>query len=132
MSSEEPTSDGRGDPTFESAVPVLSVEHLDTALAFYRDLLGFEVGWTQGEPLTMASVCRGRAELHLAQRGLHGPRDTSCVYLFVTGIRGYYAELVDRGAKPTAPLAEQEYGMLDFELVDPSGNVLVFGEAVAP
>ena len=34
--------------TLESTVPTLQVIDLSAAIAFYRDVLGFELGWTWG------------------------------------------------------------------------------------
>ena len=46
----------------EAAVPILSVADVSEALDYYGRVLGFQVGWTWGEPVHLASVCRNRVE----------------------------------------------------------------------
>ncbi|MFQ5658539.1 MAG: glyoxalase superfamily protein [Candidatus Methylomirabilales bacterium] len=114
----------------ENAVPVLSVENVTEAVAYYRNVLGFAAGWTWGNPPTMANVCRDRVEINLATRGTAGPQGASCVYFHVKGIDDYFAECVRRGARILSEIADQEYGMRDFDVVDPDGNTLCFGESI--
>ena len=52
-----------------AAVPVLSVDDLPAALDEYQRVLGFAKSWVWGDPPELASVCRDRVELNLAQRG---------------------------------------------------------------
>ena len=51
----------------EAVVPILSVDDLAEALAYYERVLGFHVGWKWGEPARLASVCRDRVEVNLSQ-----------------------------------------------------------------
>lgn len=115
-------------PILDGVVPVLSVEDMETAVAYYRDVLGFRVGWTWEDPPTMAGVHRDRVEIHLARRGTSGPGGASCVSFQVRNVDAYLAECTGRGAKIVNDIGDREYGMRDFDLSDPGGNSLCFGE----
>src|SRR5690348_14986207 len=53
---------------FESLSPILAVDDLHQALAFHRDLLGFNLVWCWGEPPELAGICRDAVELTLMDR----------------------------------------------------------------
>ena len=126
----------RGDETvsasepsvLESVSPIFSVADVPQALAFYRDVLGFEIGWTWGEPPTYASVCRNRVELNLGRPAEGEALSPSSAYVALSNIDAYYAGIVARGAPVTVPIGDRPYGMRDFTVADPSGNTLSFGE----
>jgi uncharacterized glyoxalase superfamily protein PhnB len=111
-----------------AAVPILSVDDLPAALAEYRRVFGFTKGWTWGEPLELASVCRDRVELNLAQRGKLGPQGASQVYLQLVGIDRVWEEVRGAGADVAVEIGDRVYGMRDFSVRDASGNRLDFGE----
>lgn len=112
------------------AVPILSVNELSDALVYYQRVLGFQVGWTWGDPPRLASVCRDDVELNLAQAADGNPT-SSRVYVYAAGVDTYYDQVTRAGARVAVPLADRPYGMRDFRIVDPSGNELSFGEPTA-
>lgn len=113
-------------PRLDAVTPRLPVQDIDEALSFYRDRLGFELGWKWGDPVTHASVCRDSISLDLiaVPRGKQG---TAMVYVRVKGVDAYYSELKGRNVH-SSNLDDRPYGMRDFEVLDPSGNHLAFGE----
>jgi uncharacterized glyoxalase superfamily protein PhnB len=111
-----------------AAVPVLSVDDLAGALDYYQRVLGFQKSWTWGDPLELASVCRDRVELNLAQRGRLGPAGASQVYIQLAGIDAIRDELGRAGAEVALEIADRVYGMRDFSVRDASGNRLDLGE----
>ena len=122
------SSDGAA-VVLESAIPILSVTDLPEALEYYGQVLGFEVGWTWGDPPDRASVCRDRVELNLSQATTGTAPRISKIYVQMTGVDAYSARVTTAGATIAVPLADRPYGMRDFRIVDPSGNELSFGEA---
>ena len=48
-------------------------------------------------------------------------------YIQLSGVDVYFAELKGRNVA-VSELGERSYGMRDFEVVDPHGNRLAFGE----
>lgn len=113
-------------PRFEAVTPRLPVESVEEALGFYRERLGFDLGWKWGEPVTHASVCRDSISFDLISVPA-GRSGTAMAYVQVSGVDAYYSELKARGVA-VSELGDRDYGMRDFEVIDPSGNRLAFGE----
>ena len=113
-------------PRFESITPRIPVRSVEEALGFYRDQLGFDVEWQWGAPITHASVCRDSINLDL-MAAPETRSGTAMAYIEVSGVDAYYAELNARGVS-LGELGNRDYGMRDFEVVDPHGNRLAFGE----
>lgn len=113
-------------PIFEAVTPRLPVSNVDEALSFYCDQLGFEIGWRWGDPVTHANVCRDSIALDLITSPAGHP-GTAMAYIQLRGVDAYFAELRGRNVQ-LGQLADRPYGMRDFELIDPSGNRLAFGE----
>ncbi|MEN8159943.1 MAG: glyoxalase superfamily protein [Myxococcota bacterium] len=111
----------------ETTIPVISVDDLPGALEYYETVLGFTRDWVWGEPPEAAGVYRDRIELQLAQRGKLGPAGSSHVSLRGTGVDALFEELNAAGAEVRVPIADRPYGLRDFSIRDPSGNVLDFG-----
>jgi uncharacterized glyoxalase superfamily protein PhnB len=100
-----------------------------TALAeWYRDKLGFAITMSWGEPAEYARVQRDAVELAIGRLGdQFGP---SSVYAIVSGVDALYAEFVPRGVEMGRAISDAPYGMRDFDLFDPEGNRVCFGEAL--
>lgn len=117
-------------PRLQTVTPILPVGDLAAAIAFYRDVLGFQVAWQWGMPPTIASVCRDTVELMLE---VHGPDEhagAAKLYVAMSGVDAWYEAATRAGAKVLVPLAPREYGMKDCRIADPDGNELSFGEHV--
>ncbi len=115
----------------ESVSPVLSVTDLTRSINFYRDVLGFDLAWSWGEPPDIAAVCRDSIEIMLIQRAGAKPAGAAPISLGASGIDPYYTALLDAGVTVVVPIGDRPYGMRDFRIADPSGNELSFGEAIA-
>ena len=113
-------------PRLDAVTPRLPVQDIEEALSFYRDRLGFELGWKWGNPVTHANICRDSISLDLIAVP-NGKQGTAMVYIQVKGVDAYYSELTGRNVKSSG-LDDRPYGMRDFEVIDPSGNRLAFGE----
>ena len=114
--------------SFESLAAIFRVRDLPEALAYYTDVLGFEVGWTWGEPPTYASVCRDRVEINFGAPAEGETPSPSSVYVSVTNIDAYHDAILAKGATVTVPIGDRPYGMRDFTVADPSGDSLSFGQ----
>lgn len=113
-------------PRFDTVTPRLPVSDMEVALAFYCDQLGFQIGWKWGNPATHVNVCRDSVSLDLilTPPGRRGP---AMAYIQLSGVDSYFAELKEREVPADEP-ENRPYGMRDFEVVDPNGNRLAFGE----
>lgn len=119
----------------EQAIPVLPCRSLDEALAFYGRL-GFGVAGRYDEH-GYAVVRRGGWELHFfVMPELDPAASYSGCYVRVPDVDGLYAEfaageLPSTGIPRLGPLPEdQPYGMREFHLVDPDGNLVRVGQPV--
>ena len=113
-------------PRFEAVTPRVPVRSVEEALKFYRDQLGFDLGWKWGAPVTHANVCRDSISLDLVSAPA-GRSGTAVAYIQVSGVDAYYAELRARGVS-LSDLGDRDYGMRDFEVIGPNGKRLAFGE----
>jgi len=115
------------------AAPVLSVTDLPAALAYYEQVLGFEVTFRWGDPITYACLCRDEVQLHLAASTLTGKaQGQGQLCLFVRDVDAIYEELVERDARILRPPHTYDYGMREFDLVDLDGNRLIYSAAASP
>jgi catechol 2,3-dioxygenase-like lactoylglutathione lyase family enzyme len=117
-------------PSLIAAVPIVWVRDLERALQYYRSTLGFELGWTFGNPPELASVCRGQVEFNLS-RACDNEFQNSRVYVYVDDVDAYYNLIVAAGARVAYPLEDRPYGMHDCRIEDPDGNQISFGAPVA-
>ena len=112
-------------PTLQAIAPIFQVANLQRSIDYYTHVMGFEVGWTAGEPPDRASFCRDNVEITVEvdpapQRGK--------VYLYVSGVDDYFTRIFAAGARLKVPLADRFYGMRDGRVEDPDGNELNIGE----
>jgi catechol 2,3-dioxygenase-like lactoylglutathione lyase family enzyme len=109
-------------------VPVLAALDMERQVAFYRDRLGFSVRAVYPDPYALLE--RDGVELHLwGCPDRHVAENTGC-YLRVDGIEGLWQEYRDNGVN-VRPLVVKPWGMREFEVIDPDGNLLRFGERPA-
>ena len=114
-------------------VPMLRVEDADGSAAFYTDVLGFEIAERLEEEgrLVWARLKSGEAELMLSEQPddvQTSPGEGAVLYLYPSDIAALHASLLELEVT-VGPLRKTEYGMTEFELVDPDGYELWFGQA---
>lgn len=112
------------------AVPILPSRDLDETLAFY-ERLGFESRGAPHGVWDYLIVGRDDAHLHFYLDRDVDPLTTACsCFVFVDDADALHAEWqaadVERLHAPT----DTEYGMREFALVDPSGNLIRVGSAL--
>jgi catechol 2,3-dioxygenase-like lactoylglutathione lyase family enzyme len=117
-------------PRFDAVSPRLPVENVEELLAFYIGGLGFELGWKWGNPPTHANVCRNAVSFDLISVP-KGRQGTAMAYVQMSGVDAYHAALKAKNVEVSA-LDNRPYGMRDFEVVDPCGNRIAFGQPLEP
>jgi len=117
------------------AIPILPCRDLDRTLAFYG-ALGFSLDFEQLEPAPYAIVSFDEAELHFFVRPeLEPPSVISGGYLRIENADAIHRAwsrlgLPASGAPSLGPIDDREWGMREFELVDPDGNRLRIGHRI--
>lgn len=106
----------------------LRADDVAALAAWYRDALGFKVESLWGEPPTYGRLRRDGAELAIGQLGpTFGP---ASVYAIVRGVDALYAEFREHDVRMRREPSDAEFRMRDFEVEDPEGNRITFGEAI--
>jgi predicted enzyme related to lactoylglutathione lyase len=113
--------------------PKFLVRDVDTSLRHYRDVCGFRITNSFGEPPVFGIVERDGHGLHV-KRGEPRTRRSSeeawDAYFEVQGIDALHAEFVAKGARVIRSPEVMPYGLKEFDIVDPDGHVLCFAEEV--
>jgi len=117
-----------GSVSLVGAATVFVVSDVLRSVAHYRDVLGFQVEFTYGEPTFYAGVERGGVLIHLQAAGeTKRQPGQGAVNVFVTDVDALYGELNSRGARTLNEPKDYPYGMRDFDVHDLDGNQLCFG-----
>nr|RNJ65896.1 MAG: VOC family protein [Leptolyngbya sp. IPPAS B-1204] len=113
------------------AIPILPSQNLSETIAFYRKL-GF--AYVSGDQETYAILCRDTIELHfsLFPEIVPGESYAAC-YLRVTNVDELFQEfmlqsLPAKGIPRIGHLDDKPWGMREFYVVDPDGNLLKIGQ----
>jgi len=119
--------------------PFFIVNHVPTALAFYRDRFGFEITFQGPDPddIFFGIVRRGGAQILLKHVGVAPvPNYTRDVrqgiarwdaFVSVPDPDALAAEYASRGVEFFQPLRDTEDGLRGFEVKDADGYLLFFG-----
>lgn len=116
------------------AATIFTVRDIAASLAYYRDMLGFDVSFQYGEPTYYACLCRDEVAVHLraASENAGWVPGNGAFAVFVTDVDALHAELAARGARVLKPPQDYAYGMRDFGVADLDGNQLTFGMKSRP
>jgi catechol 2,3-dioxygenase-like lactoylglutathione lyase family enzyme len=138
---EGPAKENALTPKSWQASPVLGVRDVRQAAEYYRDVLGFSLDPVDGvfQPSpgeaggVYAIVKRGGVWIHFQIRRGELPRRTRQpherdVYLYVDQLDRVHEDLLTRGAIITQGPRLAAYGIREFDVEDPNGYRLTFGE----
>ena len=103
----------------------LCVSDVPAAVDFYTNKLGFRLGFTWGEPPSMAGVNLGNVQMFL-ERGEPNPRGCS-VYFVVGNADELYNFQRANGVDIVAVPEDRPYGLRDYRVRDLHGYELGFG-----
>ncbi len=116
---------------FESAVPILNVKSVPTALDYYVERLGFAKEWDWGNPPTFACVRRDEVRIFLCQ-GAQGKSGT-WISIFVEDVDALFADYQRRGAIIRQTPTNFPWGVREMNVQDLDGHRLRFGsDSTAP
>jgi len=120
----------------------LVVADVERSIAFYRDVLGFELTATvpDASPYVFASLRHGSVEVFVNSRDaavaeypMFGDRPiggTLTLFIGVSDITSAYQALEDR-VKIVMPFEKKWYGVTEFAFEDPDGYVITFAQSDA-
>lgn len=113
------------EPRCLSVAPIMPTTDVARTIAFYQ-ALGFATE-RQGAEFVMAR--RDDIELFLSFSADHDPKRTaSCAYVRVTDSQALYG--LWRGKDGVRTPIDQAYRMRDLPVIDPDGNLLLFGSPI--
>jgi catechol 2,3-dioxygenase-like lactoylglutathione lyase family enzyme len=120
---------GEKEFSLEVVAPVFPVTDIKRSTTYFTEKLQFTVGfeWADSadEPLSYAILQQDNTELHLT---LAKAPNSVVAYFFVNNVQRYYQEVKAKGADITHELGDQPWEMREFEVSDPDGNRIIFGE----
>jgi len=114
------------------AIPILPSRSVNDTLAFFKRL-GFE-GKIWGAPYSYGILRRGTVELHFfTQEDLRPAESSAGCYIRVSDVENIYqtfalAALPRKGIPRQDALEDKPWGMREFAIVDPDGNLLRIGQ----
>lgn len=99
------------------------VSSLDDSLVYYTEVLGFSEHFRFGD---YAGVKYEEIQIHLSGPGATNKRKTGegGIYIFCDDVDSYYTEITARGAKTQGAPENFDYGLRDFVIEDPDGNLI--------
>ncbi len=123
---------------FVDLIPMLMCDDVQASIGFYTDVLGFEVTGRSDDTgrSGFATVRNGAASIMLASPGhipkgekVDGRFPQSSYYFYVADAEALRQSVVDKGRDATE-CVDRFYDIKEFEVVDPDGHVLMFGQVL--
>jgi predicted enzyme related to lactoylglutathione lyase len=119
-------------PMLRQVSPTLHVTDMRRTLSFFEGSLGFRCTFKLQDDLhpeiPYAIVARDQVEIHLQLR--ETAAGTSVCYITVDDADSVWAEVQKAGVRVLRPIEDSAYGMRDFNVADPDGNSLGFGQPI--
>ncbi len=108
----------------QKIMPELPMNDVPGGVSHYRDVLGFSVNHEGPE---IGVMDRDSVRVLLVARTERHSGIGSC-YVYVEDADSLHAELVLKGADVQSGPVSRPWGLREFEVLDPEGNRLTFGE----
>lgn len=119
--------------SFARAMPILEVADVARSAAFYGRLGFADHGaWADGGVPRFTIVQRGDVTLGLTWRESPARHEWWAAYLYVSDAEALRDEFVAEGLAPTEMNRPEHYGCIDFDVIDPDGHRIAFGQALDP
>jgi catechol 2,3-dioxygenase-like lactoylglutathione lyase family enzyme len=113
-------------------MPVLQVADVAASAAYYADILGFSSHGLWGDPPDFCIVQRGEVTIALdrARDGSVPLNQYWAAYVYVSDADALCEEFVSKGAEIARELEDTDYGCRDFDIRDPDGHLIAFGQVL--
>jgi uncharacterized glyoxalase superfamily protein PhnB len=109
--------------SIDHPVAELPVADVERAQRYYRDVLGFEIGWLYPGK-EVGAVSRGDVAIFFRRR--KPPFEPAVHWVFAEDVDATYQELKSSGAKIVEPLEKKPWGLRQFTVDDLDGNRFYF------
>ena len=136
-SADRSESEEAATPLFLAVHPQVFVTDMERALDFYRDRLGFVVGYVYGDPPDYALVSRDGIGINLRHvdempfdPAARARDDLLSATLIVQSLKALFLAYKESGIEFHQPYREQPWGAVDFIVEDPDRNLLHFASPV--
>jgi hypothetical protein len=135
MTNAEQGTQEKGRAKLRNSTTVFLVGNIEATMEWYKQL-GFESDYY---PPGFAILHRDNIEIFLQQQpGYVAPQDPGRqkrhawnVYIVTDDVTALYAEYSELpGVKISRPLGPQDYGMMEFDVMDLNGHLLVFAQPI--
>lgn len=107
----------------DQPTPALPVRDVAVAQAYYRDHLGFEIGWHHAEG-RIGAVSHRRCAIFLQET--EGPIQPVTLWIFAADVVAAHRELTALGADIITPIDDTPWGLRQFTIRDLNGHILHF------
>lgn len=109
---------------FRKIMPSIPLSDVPAGIAWYRDILGFSINYTQHD---LSVMDRDSVRLLLVLRTPQHTGIAGC-YAYIRDADALYEELLAKRAAIPAPPVSQPWGLREFHVIDLEGNILTFGQ----
>lgn len=116
---------------FRRSASTLQVRDVIASSKFYTEKLGFTSSQMWGEPPCFCIVGRDAVTLFLDQtrEDISLPVNQYwAAYIYIDDAEAYLAELRKKGVEPIRELEDTDYGCREFDIRDPDGHIIGFGQ----
>jgi uncharacterized glyoxalase superfamily protein PhnB len=110
--------------TIGQTVPELPVADVERAQHYYRDRLGFQVAWLEPNKEIGAVTRGGTTTIFFRKR--QPPFEPAIHWVFADDIDATFQEMKSSGANIVEPLEKKPWGLRQFTIKDPDGNIFYF------
>jgi len=110
------------------------VSNVVDSTRFYENKLGFKSHGLCGDPPCFSIVGRGTVTLFLDQSrdGTIPKNQCWAAYIYVDAVDTLHAEFSDKRVDIARGIEEMLYGCRDFDVRDPDGHLIAFGQDIQP
>ncbi len=106
----------------------LAVPDIQSAVDFYVHKLGFQLGFTWGDPPTFSGVNLGAVQIFLAKGTPVPSTETASVFFLVGDADALYEFHRGNQVEIVQEIGDRPYGIRDYVVHDLNGYALVFGQ----
>ncbi len=117
------------------SMPVLQVADVRQSEAFYREVLGFRSHGFWGDGPDFCIVQCGRVTIALDRSRDNAPIPANqywAAYVYVEDADALCERFRQAGAQIVRELEDMPYGLRDFDVRDPDGHLIAFGQDLDP